>query len=57
MAFAARSSGELPATLPAAGFDSQISTELWCHGLALAFGYLDRLCAMRRDSLPELTNA
>lgn len=42
-AFAPRSSGELPATLPAAGFDSQISTAQWRQALTLAQGYLDRL--------------
>ena len=43
MAFAPRSSGELPTTLPAAGFDSQISTTQWRQALALAQAYLDRL--------------
>lgn len=43
MAFAPRSSGELPATLPAAGFDSQISTAQWRQALALAQTYLGRL--------------
>jgi len=43
MAFAPRSSGELPATLPAAGFDSQISTAQWRQALALAQAYLERL--------------
>lgn len=43
MAFAPRSSGELPATLPAAGFDSQISTERWHQALALARVYVERL--------------
>jgi biotin operon repressor len=40
MAFAPRSSGELPATLAAAGFDSQISTALWHQALDLAQSYL-----------------
>ncbi|MBS1161805.1 MAG: phosphatidylinositol kinase [Proteobacteria bacterium] len=43
MAFAPRSSGELPATLPAAGFDSQIRTAQWRQALALAQTYLERL--------------
>lgn len=43
MAFAPRSSGELPATLPAAGFDSQISSAQWRQALALAQAYLKRL--------------
>lgn len=43
MAFAPCSSGELPATLPAAGFDSQISTAQWRQALALALSYLERL--------------
>ena len=43
MAFAPRSSGELPATLPASNFDSQISTEQWREALALAQSYLRRL--------------
>ena len=43
MAFAPRSSGELPATLPAVGFDSQISTALWHKALLLALAYLGRL--------------
>ncbi|WP_306603089.1 type II toxin-antitoxin system HipA family toxin YjjJ [Azonexus sp.] len=43
MAFAPRSSGELPATLPAAGFYSQISTTLWDQALKLAQAYLERL--------------
>jgi len=43
MAFAPRSSGELPATLPAAGFDSQISTAQWRQALALAQSYAERL--------------
>lgn len=43
MAFAPRSSGELPATLPAAGFDSQIGSAQWRQALALALVYLDRL--------------
>lgn len=43
MAFAPRSSGELPTTLPAAGFDSQISSAQWRPALALAQAYLKRL--------------
>lgn len=43
MAFAPRSSGELPTTLPAAGFDSQISTAQWRQALTLALSYLGRL--------------
>ena len=43
MTFAPRSSGELPATLPAAGFDSQISTSQWRQALELAQAYLERL--------------
>lgn len=43
MAFAPRSSGELPATLPAAGFDSLISSAQWRQALALAQAYLKRL--------------
>jgi hypothetical protein len=43
MAFAPRNSGELPASLPAAGFDSQITTEQWREALALALSYLGRL--------------
>lgn len=43
MAFAPRSSGELPTTLSAAGFDSQISTVQWRKALALALAYLGRL--------------
>ena len=43
MAFAPRSSGELPTTLPAAGFDSQISTIQWRQALALAQTFLSRL--------------
>lgn len=43
MAFAPRSSGELPTTLPAAGFASQIGTTHWRKALALAQAYLARL--------------
>ncbi|MDP3636329.1 MAG: hypothetical protein U0989_11925 [Azonexus sp.] len=37
------SSGELPASLPAASFDSQITSEQWRQALGLALTYLGRL--------------
>lgn len=43
MAFAPRSSGELPHTLPAASFDSKIANAQWREALALAQSYLERL--------------
>ena len=43
MAFAPRSSGELPHSLPAAGFDAQITNAQWRDALALAQAYLGRL--------------
>lgn len=43
MAFAPRSSGELPATLPAAGLDPRIDTAQWHQALALAEAYVMRL--------------
>lgn len=43
MAFAPRSSGELPTTLPAAGFDSKITSAHWRQALTLAQSYLAHL--------------
>jgi hypothetical protein len=52
MAFAPRSSGELPATLPAASLDPQIDTAQWHQALALAEAYVTRLSQERAFSLP-----
>lgn len=43
MAFAPRSSGELPNKIPAASFDAQIASPQWRSALALAEAYLGRL--------------
>lgn len=43
MAFAPRSSGELPVTLPAAGLDPRVDTTYWRQALALAETYVSRL--------------
>lgn len=51
MAFAPRSSGELPTTLPAASLDPGVDATQWRQALTLAEAYLTRLSLERRFSL------